>query len=99
MDIEILIAEVKSYIDSIDVTQDGDHLYSNYEEIMAISWRLQQIHNDIAELEIKGLADPELRKFRTLVVDSTLERLDKLAAFESRKMTGKKQEWDMSNGN
>ncbi len=97
MDIDALILEVKSYIDSIDVTQDGDHLYSNYEEIMAISWRLQEMHNDIAELEIKGQADPELKKFRTMILDSTLERLDKLAAFESRKMTGKKQEWDMAN--
>lgn len=98
MDLDVLIEEVNNYIKSIDVTLDGEHLYSNYEEITAISWRLQEIHNDIAELEIKGTASPELKKFRTLILDSTLERLDKLATFESRKMTGKKQEWDMSQG-
>lgn len=95
MDLDELIAEVKNYVESIDVTVDGDHIYSNYEEITAITLRLQEIHNDIALLEIRGQASPELKKFRTMILDTTLERLDKLAAFESRKMTGKKYEWDL----
>lgn len=95
MDLNLLIEEVNDYLKSIDVTVEGEHVYSNYEEITAISLRLQEIHNEIAIQEIQGIATPELKKFRTLVLDSTLERLDKLATFESRKMTGKKQEWDM----
>jgi len=95
VDLDELIAEVKNYVESIDVTVDGDHIYSNYEEITAITLRLQEIHNDIALLEIRGQASPELKKFRTMILDTTLERLDKLAAFESRKMTGKKYEWDL----
>jgi hypothetical protein len=91
-----LIEEVRTYINSIDVTQEGEHIYSNYEEIIAISLRLQEIHNEIALLEIRGEATNELKKFRTMVLDSSLERLDKLAVFESRKITAKRQEWEMN---
>ena len=96
MNLDALIKEVKEYIDSINVGEDGPNLWTNYQEITAISLRLQQIHNDIAEAEIFGTADTELKKFRTMILDPTIERLDKLAAFESRKMTGKRQEWEMS---
>jgi len=96
-DLQILISEVKDYIESIHVGEDGENLWSNYQEITAISLRLQQIHNDIAEAEIFGSADSELKRFRTMILDPTIERLDKLAQFESRKMTGKRQEWEMSN--
>jgi hypothetical protein len=97
MNLDALLSEVKEYIDSINVGQDGENLWTNYQEITAISLRLQQIHNDIAEAEIFGTADTELKKFRTMILDPTIERLDKLAAFESRKMTGKRQEWEMQN--
>lgn len=95
MDLHSLIAEVKDYIDSIDLSKDGENIWDNYQEITAISFRLQQIHNDIAEAEIFGTADPEIKKFRTMIVDPTIERLDKMAAFESRKMTGKRMQWEM----
>lgn len=98
MNLQALILEVKDYIDSINVGEDGENLWSNYQEITAISLRLQQIHNDIAEAEIFGQADTELKKFRTMILDPTIERLDKLAAFESRKMTGKRQAWEMERG-
>jgi hypothetical protein len=98
MNLDALIAEVKEYIDSINVGEDGEDIWSNYQEITAISLRLQQIHNDIAEAEIFGTADTELKKFRTMILDPTLERLDKLATFESRKMTGKRMAWEMDRG-
>jgi len=97
-DVQILISEVKDYIESIHVGEDGENLWDNYQEITAISLRLQQIHNDIAEAEIFGVADTELKKFRTMILDPTIERLDKLAMFESRKMTGKRQQWEMDKG-
>lgn len=97
LDLNALVIEVTDYIDTIQVGFDGEHVWDNYQEITAISLRLQQIHNDIAMEEIYGNADPELKKFRTMVVDPTLDRLDKLAAFESRKMTGKRTEWEMEN--
>lgn len=95
MDLLSLIAEVKTYTESINVGEDGENIWDNYQEITAISLRLQQIHNEIAEAEIFGTADTELKKFRTTILDPTIERLDKLAAFESRKMTGKRFQWEM----
>lgn len=95
MNLTELLIEVKDYLDAIEVGADGENIWDNYQEITAISLRLQQIHNEIAEAEIFGRADPELRRFRTMIVDPTIERLDKLAAFESRKMTGKRMEWEM----
>lgn len=96
LDLHSLLAEVKTYIDDIHVGEDGENVWDNYQEITAISLRLQQIHNDIAEAEIFGNADSELKRFRTMIVDPTIERLDKIAAFESRKMTGKRMQWEMS---
>ncbi len=96
MDLHTLIAEVRDYIDSINVGEEGENIWDNYQEITAMSLRLQQIHNEIAEEEIFGRADPELKRFRTMIVDPTIERLDKIAAFESRKMTGKRMEWEMN---
>jgi hypothetical protein len=95
MNLDALILEVKDYLSTIEVGADGENLWDNYQEITSISLRLQQIHNDIAEEEIRGRADSELKRFRTMIVDPTIERLDKLAAFESRKMTGKRMEWEM----
>lgn len=95
MNLQNLIAELNKYIESIDVGNDGEHLWDNYQEIVAISMRLQQIHTDIAIEEIYNEASPELRKFRTLVLDPLIERLDKIAVFESRKMTGKMKEFEM----
>jgi hypothetical protein len=46
-------------------------------------------------LEYRNEASPELRKFRTMVLDPTTDRFDKVAAFESRKMAAKKMQWEM----
>jgi hypothetical protein len=95
MQLAQLIAEVKSYTEAINVGEEGEHLYSNYQEIVAMSLRLQQIHNDIAEREILGQASPELKKFRTMIVDPTIEQLKHVAQFESRKITARQIEHEL----
>jgi len=40
-------------------------------------------------MEVKSESTVEIKRFRTMIVDPTIERLEKVAAFESRKMTGK----------
>lgn len=95
MDLEDLIAEVTDYLESIDVNRDGDRLYTNYQEIVAITVRLQQIHNDLVREELLGNSDAALKKFRTMILDPTIERFDKIAAFESRKITAKQIEFEL----
>jgi len=90
-----LFEEVMNYLEDIDVDNDGEHLYSNYQKIAGYSIRLTELHNQILLLEITGRADSELKKFRTLILDTTLERLDKLAQFESRKLTAKSLEMSL----
>jgi hypothetical protein len=95
LDLEALISEVTDYLESINVGEDGEHLHTNYQEVVAITVRLQQIHNDIVREEIYGNADAALKKFRTALLDPTIERLDKVAAFESRKITSRQIEFEM----
>ncbi len=87
MDVQELYKELQSYMDDIDVNTEGARLYSNYQKVTAYSQRLAEIRNDIAMLEIYGEASPELKKFRTMVLDPTLEELKKIANYESRKIT------------
>lgn len=87
MDVQDLYHEVQTYIDDIDVNSDGTRLYSNYQKIAAYSLRLSEIRNEIAMAEIYGTASSELKKFRTMVLDPTLEEFKRLANFESRKIT------------
>jgi CRISPR/Cas system endoribonuclease Cas6 (RAMP superfamily) len=95
MDLESLEKEVSLYIDTLNVMVDGENLWDNMQEVTAIAVRLQQIHNEISMLEYRNEASPELRKFRTMVLDPTTDRFDKVAAFESRKMAAKKMQWEM----
>lgn len=95
MDIETLYAEVITLMDSLEAGAAGEHLWTNYQDTVAISMRLQEIHNEIAYKEIVGEASTELKKFRTTIIDPCIERLDKLASFESRKITGMQMEWEM----
>jgi len=81
--------EVNTYLKQIKVDIDGEHIWSNYQNVVAIILRLQEIHNELALLEIAGTVTPEAKKFRTMIIDPTIERLEKVASFESRKMTGK----------
>lgn len=88
--------EVDQLLATIDVSDES--FLDNYQRVVAIIIRLQGIHNDIANLEIFEEASPQLKKFRTLVIDPTIERLEKVAAFESRKLTAKQLELQLEKG-
>ena len=87
--------EVMEYLEGIDVNQDGEHLWSNYESVTAILTRLSAIHTKIAWLEIQGTADAELKKVRTLIVDKAVETFQDLSRYESRKLTARSIEFEM----
>jgi len=87
--VKALYDEVMGYLNEIRVDMEGEHLYSNYEKVTAYCVRLTEIHNEISLLEIQGEADADLKKFRTAILDPTIERLEKVAAFESRKITAR----------
>src|SRR5690349_11150021 len=95
MDIAVLYEEVSEYLNNLDVDHDGEHLWSNYQEVSGILVRLTQIKNDIAFLELQGKASPQAKKFRTTILDPIIERFEKVAMFESRKITAKHAEWEM----
>jgi len=81
--------EVETYLRQVNVHEDGEHVWTNYQNVVAIIMRLQEIHNQLALMEVKSESTVEIKRFRTMIVDPTIERLEKVAAFESRKMTGK----------
>lgn len=94
MNITELWDEVETYLKQVNVHEDGEHVWTNYENVVAIIMRLQEIHNQIAmeEISVPQPYGGDLKKFRTTILDPTLDRLEKVAAFESRKMTGKQIE-------
>jgi len=89
VDIDALYAEISKYLNDLEIDIDGEHLWSNYEKATGTLIRLQQIHNDLSYLEVIGRASADVRKFRTAIVDPTIERFDKISAYESRKITAK----------
>ena len=89
MDVDELYAEISKYLRDLDIAVDGEHLWSNYETITGILIRLQEIHNDLSYLDVIGKSTVEMRKFRTAIVDPTIERFQQIAAYESRKITAK----------
>lgn len=93
--VESLAKEVFKYVSELQADIEGEHLYSNYQKVTAYILRLQEIHNEISLMEISGEAGPELKKFRTTIVDPTIERFEKVAAFESRKITAKQIELNL----
>ena len=95
MDLDQLASEVLGYIKLINVEADGERIYSNYQKVTAYALRLSEIHAQIALEEIRGNASFELKKFRTMVLDPTIERFDRVATYESRKITAKRLELDM----
>lgn len=92
MKFDDLVNEVTLALESIDIDTDGEHLHSNYQYIMGLIIRFQEIHNEIAFEEIRGTASSDMKKFRTLIIDPTMEKLEKVAAFESRKITSRQIE-------
>lgn len=87
MDVAELYKEVTSYLDDINVWEEGERIYSNYQKVSGYALRLTEIHNQLALMEITGEITPELKKFRTMILDKTIERLEDLARYESRKIT------------
>jgi len=98
VDVDDLYIEVSTYLKETDVSIDGDHLYSNYERVTAIMVRLQEIKNDISYLELMGKAGIELKKFRTTILEDTIRTLEKVAAYESRKISAKAIELQLDKG-
>lgn len=99
LEITALAEEVMGYLADINVLEDGEHIYSTYRKVTAYAIRLTEIHNQIALLEISNLASPELKKFRTLILDQTIDRMEKIAAYESRKITAMTLEMNLERGN
>jgi hypothetical protein len=69
---------------------------NGYQEATAYLKRLQIIHNNLAMMEVNNISTLRTRKFRTLIVDKTIDFLEKVASYESRKLTAKQLEWEMS---
>lgn len=95
MDISKAYEEVSGYLESLDVDQDGEHLWTNYQEVTATLIRLSQIKNEVAFEELVGRATPALKKFRTTILEPVIERFEKVAIYESRKITARQVEYDM----
>lgn len=95
MDLTELYKEVTAYLDDINVWEDGERIYSNYQKVTGYALRLTEIHNQIALAEITNSVTPELKKFRTMILDPTLDRLEKIASYESRKITAMQVELNL----
>ena len=89
IDIDALYAEISKYLSELEIEVEGEHLWSNYQKSTAILIRLQQIHNDLSYLEVIGRASADVKKFRTAIVDPTIERFERISAYESRKITAR----------
>jgi len=88
-ELKSLREEIDEYVKGLEVGDEGGHLWDAYQSVTGILMRLQQIRNDLAYDEITGNLPSDLKKFRTMILDPTIERFDKLAQFESRKITAK----------
>ena len=95
MNLDKIYEEVYGYLDSLNVDEDGEHLWTNYETITAILIRLTQIRTDLAYLELTGEASPQHKKFRTAILEDVINRFEKVAMYESRKITARHIEYDM----
>lgn len=95
MNIDELYKEVVAYLNDIDVTEDGAHLWDNYEKITSILIRLTQIRVELAWEEINGRSAVEAKKFRTMIVDPAIERVGDVARYESRKISARQIEAQM----
>lgn len=90
IDVEVLYEEVAGYLDNLTSDSEGEHLWSNYETVTGILIRLTQMRNELAYLElINDTPDPKLKKFRTSILEHSIERFEKIALYESRKITAK----------
>jgi hypothetical protein len=95
MDIENLYEEVTGYLSGLSVDTDGEHLWDNFQKVTAILIRLTAIRTSLAWEEVQGRATSEEKKFRTMIIDPTIERFQEVARFESRKISARAIEAQM----
>lgn len=95
MNITDLQEEIENILSDVKSPQEGGHLWDPYQKVAAYIVRLIEIHNQLAWLEITGEATPAEKKFRTMIVDKTIEALEKVASYESRKLTAKRMEMEL----
>lgn len=95
MNITELHEEINNILIDVSSHEDGGRIWEPYQKVAAYIIRLTEIHNQLAMREIDGVATPAEKKFRTLVVDKTIEALEKVASYESRKITAKKIEMEL----
>src|ERR1044072_5247653 len=95
MDIIQLQEEITNILSDVKDPHDGLHLWDPYQKVAAYLVRLIEIHNQLAWREITGEGDQAEKKFRTMIVDKTIEALEKVASYESRKLTAKKMEMEL----
>lgn len=95
MNITDLHEEITNILLDIKAPEEGGHLWEPYQKVAAYLVRLIEIHNDLAWAEITGGATTEEKKFRTMIVDKSIEVLEKVASYESRKITAKKIELEL----
>jgi hypothetical protein len=89
MNIEELFAEVEGYVENFDLNSEGDRIFSRFQEATAILQRLTEVKNQIAFRELTGKASPQEKKFRTTILQNTIDLFEKISVFESRKITAK----------
>jgi hypothetical protein len=57
--------------------------------------RLQEIKNELHYLELMGQSTSELKKFRTTILDPTIDQFKEVARFESRKIAARQLEMQL----
>lgn len=95
MDIDKIHAEIEGYYESLENMNEGEHIWESYQHVVSIMLRVGHIRSEIAWLEVKGSATPAEKKFRTMILDPFIERLQEVARYESRKITAKALEANM----
>jgi len=95
MNINDLHDEIQQILSSVSQSSDEGHLWEPYQKVTAYLLRLIEIHNQLSWAEIMGEASPQEKKFRTMIVDKAIEGLEKVASYESRKLTAKKMELEL----
>jgi len=95
VDIDTIYAEINGYYYQLEKLPEGEHLIDRYKQVVAIMLRVAHIRSEFAFREVLGVADAPEKKFRTMVLDPFIERLQELARYESRAITAKEIEAKM----
>lgn len=95
MDVGLIYQEIESYYEEIENLDDGEHLIDRYKRVVAIMIRVGHLRSEFSWLEVNGEASPQQKKFRTMILDPFIERLQEIARYESRAITAKTVEFNM----